>query len=471
MKKIYTLCLGLLASAALVAQEYYTSEVFTDVTETEDIIYGTGILANGNTVNLELDIYMPTGDTRTDRPLLVVAHQGSFIPEYGDKKDQYLLDYARDMAKRGFVVAAINYREGWGFSPLNTAERNAREILPASWRAIQDFKTAIRFFRKTIAENANVYGIDSRKIIGSGFGAGAYLPINSQIIDISEEVVIPELQQKDCNAFGQCSPNGKPYIDTTEASLLGVFSTAGGSAGYSNNLELVVNNSGAIPSLKLLDAGINPLVISTHAENDQATPYKTDIVFAAGVFPIIEVSGSFSIHEKLRELGQNQDWVNESRDGFSQVRISGDTPQDNQYKQGLLTFPGESYMWSVNGEDTYTPEYQEAYTEYMDSVVEFNAVRIDNWLTKTFTSVIEKDAVTLSDYNIYPNPASDVLTIRSYNTVAEAITLRDVAGKVILSKTINSSNESVNIAKLKPGIYLVQIQTGGNVLTQKLIKK
>lgn len=470
MKKIYSLCLGLMASAALVAQDYYTTEVFSDVTETEGIVYGTGILANGNAVNLELDIYTPNGDSRTDRPLILVAHQGSFIPEYGDKNDQYLIDYATAMAKRGFVVATMNYREGWGFSPLNTAEQNAREILPAAWRAIQDFKTAVRFFRKNIAEGGNTYGLDSRKIIGSGFGAGAYLPINSQIIDSPQELTYPELQQKNC-FLGSCSANGTPYIDSTKASLLGIYSTAGGHAGYSHRLQLVVNNSGAIPTTKLMDIGTNPLVISTHAENDQATPYKTDIVFAAGVFPIIEVSGSFSIHEKLRSLGQNQFWLTEARDGYSQVRVSGDTPTDNQYKQGLLTFPGQSYMWSVNDEDTYTPDYQDSYTAYMDSVVEFNAFRIDKWLTGTFTSVTEKDAISLSDFSIYPNPASNVLNVRSFNTVADAVVLRDVAGKVVLNKNLTNSNESFDISNLKPGIYLVQIQTGNNLLTQKLVKR
>tara|TARA_R110001592_G_scaffold363109_2_gene680441 strand:+ start:134544 stop:135950 length:1407 start_codon:yes stop_codon:yes gene_type:complete len=468
MKKIYTLGLSLLASAALMAQEYYTTEVFTEVTETEGIVYGTGVLASGGTANLELDIYMPNGDNRTDRPLIITAHQGSFIPEYGDKNDQYLVDYATAMAKRGFVVATMNYREGWGFSPLNTAEQNAREILPAAWRAIQDFKTAVRFFKKSIAEGGNIYGISAERIIGSGFGAGAYLPINSQIIDLSEELTIPELQQKNC-FLGSCSPNGTPYIDSTDASLLGIYNTDGGHAGYSHRLGLVVNNSGAIPTIKLMDQGINPLVISTHAENDQATPYKTDIVFAAGVFPIIEVAGSYSIHEKLRDLGENQFWLDEARDGYTQPRVDGDTPEDNQYKQGLLTFADQSYMWSVNGEDTYSPEYQEAYTEYMDSVVVFNAFRIEKWL-RTYTSITEK-TVSVNDFNIYPNPASDVLNLRSFNTLANSIELRDIAGKLVFSETVNQKDQSFDIANLKPGIYLVKIETNQKTLTQKFVKR
>lgn len=468
MKKIYSLGLSLLASAALMAQEYYTTEVFTEVTETEDITYGTGVLAAGGTADLKLDIFTPNGDNRTDRPLIIAAHQGSFIPEYGDKNDQYLVDYATAMAKRGFVVATINYREGWGFSPLNTAEQNAREILPASWRAIQDFKTAVRFFKKTVAEGGNIYGISSERIIGSGFGAGAYLPINSQIIDLSEELTLPELQQKDC-FLGSCSPNGTPYIDSTDASLLGIYATDGGHAGYNHRIGLVVNNSGAIPTPKLMDQGINPLVISTHAENDQATPYKTDIVFAAGVFPIIEVSGSHSIHAKLRELGQNQFWLDEARDGYTQPRVDGDTPEDNQYKQGLLTFAGQSYMWSVNDEDTYSPDYQEAYTEYMDSVVVFNAFRIEKWL-RTFTS-IEETTLSVNDFNIYPNPATDVINLRSFNGLANTIELRDIAGKLVFTEAVSQKDQSFDISNLKPGIYLVKIQTGNKTLTQKFVKR
>lgn len=470
MKKIYTLCFSLLASVALFSQNFYISEVFTNVVETENIIYGTGLLENGNEVDLQMDVFMPSGDNRTDRPILIMAHQGSFIPEYGDKNDQYMVDYANQMAKRGFVVATINYREGWGFSPLNTAEQNSREIIPAAWRAIQDFKTAVRFFKASVAENGNPYGIDSRKIIGGGFGAGAYLPLNSQFIDVPAELTIPELQQKNC-FFGNCSANGTPYIDSTEADLLGIFATNGGSPGYSFRVPLVLNNSGATITTKVLDRGINPLVISTHAENDQATPYRTDVVFAAGVFPVIEVSGSFSIHQKLRELGQNQFWLDEKRDGFTQSRIDSDTPQDNQYKQGLLTFPDQPYMWSVNDEDTYSPNYQDAFTEYMDSVVVYDAFRVDKFLTETFVSVTEKAALSIADFSVFPNPAKDIITIKSFNRAAEKLTIRDVSGKIVLNVDVKSSSKSYDISNLKPGIYIAQIKEGNNVFSQKIVKQ
>ena len=466
MKKLYALVLAFaLIWGVSHAQTMFIDEVFTDVDITADVQYGTGLTEGGQTVDLSLDIYTPAGDSRTNRPLLIMAHQGSFIPEYGDKSDAYLVDYAMAMAKRGYVVANINYREGWGFSPLNTEEQNAREIIPAAWRGIQDFKTAVRFFRSSIAQG-NPYGIQSDKIIGGGFGAGGYLPLNAQTIDVPMEIELPELQQKD--VFG--NPNGNPYIDTNLADLGGIYATSGGHPGYDFRLPVVVNISGAVPTLKTLEIGQNPLVISCHSTEDQATPYRTDVVFAAGVFPVIEVSGSYSIHKALDDMNQNQDWKMEDRDGYSQVRIPEDTPEDNMYKNGLLSFVGEGYMWSVNDEDTYSPNYQDAFTEYMDSVVTFTAYRLERWISDNFSSVKELND-NRGQFKVYPNPVRDkAVFINTANTTPEKLLIRDIAGKTAKELPLNSNRVELDLSGLKPGAYLINVHYGDRILIDRLVK-
>lgn len=469
MKKIYSLAVALLFGSFAFAQTMYIDEVFTDVDVNSDVLYGTGLTEGGDQVQLFCDIYTPQGDNRTARPLLIMAHQGSFIPDYGDKTDVYLIDYAMEMAKRGYVVANINYREGWGFSPLNDAEANAREIIPASWRAIQDFKTAVRFFKKQSVEGGNPYGVSEALIIGGGFGAGGYLPINAMTIDIPSEINLEELQKK--GGLFRNTPTGEPYIDTTLADLGGIKSTSGGHPGYSHVLPLVMNISGAVPTLKTLDQGYTPLLISVHSENDQATPYKTDVVQAAGVFPVIEVSGSFAIHEKLKSLGKNTYFENETRDGYSQVRVSTDTPSDNMYKNGLLTFADQPYMWSVNGNDTYTPEYQDAFTTYMDSVVGFTSYRLEKWIVENAPVSVAEVAKAEDSFTIYPNPAKDKLHfVNTADRNATQIEITDLTGKAVKTVVVNTGEVSIDITALPQGIYNVNVTYGDLSKTARFVK-
>ncbi len=57
---------------------------------------------------------------------------------------------------------------------------------------------------------------------------------------------------------------------------------------------------------------------------------------------------------------------------------------------------------------------------------------------------------------VYPNPAHNTITV-DHISAGTAIRVVDVAGKVLLSKTAASEKETINIAALLPGIYLLQL--------------
>ena len=58
--------------------------------------------------NLQLDIYQPLGDTENNRPLIILAHGGSFIA--GVRTNPSMVSLGEAFAKRGYVVASISYR-------------------------------------------------------------------------------------------------------------------------------------------------------------------------------------------------------------------------------------------------------------------------------------------------------------------------------------------------------------------------
>jgi hypothetical protein len=80
------------------------------------------------------------------------------------------------------------------------------------------------------------------------------------------------------------------------------------------------------------------------------------------------------------------------------------------------------------------------------------------------------DAIPQDTYNVYPNPVADVATI-TYNTtserVAKAYALFNATGVVVLKGMLTTEKNSVNMAALPAGIYVLKV---GNFAT-KILKK
>ena len=100
------------------SQTRYLDEIFEEVTITEDVVYGNApdlpfiFLFEWNTydIDLDMDIYEPTGDTLTNRPVIVFIHSGAFFLGHNEADDVVALSTAS--AKRGYVAVSINYRLG-----------------------------------------------------------------------------------------------------------------------------------------------------------------------------------------------------------------------------------------------------------------------------------------------------------------------------------------------------------------------
>jgi hypothetical protein len=69
---------------------------------------------------------------------------------------------------------------------------------------------------------------------------------------------------------------------------------------------------------------------------------------------------------------------------------------------------------------------------------------------------------------VYPNPASDILYIQSEDAI-KRIEFFDAQGKII--KTILNHTQEIFINDLKAGAYMLKIQTGESVVTQRFVKQ
>ncbi len=132
------------------------------VTKTANVVYSTA--QDGTANDLHLDVYRPTPDTESQRPLVLLVHGGSFIT--GTKKNAKMVALATEYAKRGYVAASIDYRllgqRGTGCDDPNAS------CVTAVLAAQHDAQAAIRYLRAHAAS----YGIDPTRVAIQGGSAG-----------------------------------------------------------------------------------------------------------------------------------------------------------------------------------------------------------------------------------------------------------------------------------------------------------
>lgn len=131
----------------------YRTALFTDVLTEEDVQYYRGETIGGDTVDLFLDIYEPSGDAVSHRPTIVLGFGGSFIA--GTRKD--IAELCNDYAKRGFVAVSIDYRlYDLPLFPFPQAEQMEEVVV----KTIVDMRATLSFLVND-ARKDNMYGIDT----------------------------------------------------------------------------------------------------------------------------------------------------------------------------------------------------------------------------------------------------------------------------------------------------------------------
>jgi hypothetical protein len=87
----------------------------------------------------------------------------------------------------------------------------------------------------------------------------------------------------------------------------------------------------------------------------------------------------------------------------------------------------------------------------------------------TTTLSIDDVVGEASQIRMFPNPANDILTISAPKNL-EQISVFDMSGKRILSDaTVRNTSETLDVAQLSSGMYMVQIKTTSKTTLKKLI--
>ena len=220
-----------------------------------------------------LDIYEPTSDTLTYRPLVVFLFGGGYL--IGDKLNPPANDYCSYWAERGYVCVSVNYRIGFNSLITESAER-------AVYRSTQDLQAALRF----LAENRNLYGVDTANVIASGNSAGGITSIHNAFMEQSQAPISYQ-----GFGFGLASDD-----------LGGVYSSGNT---FWNNEEVMthglISNWGGIIDTSFIGDAVDDYIptILFHGDQDSVVNYNSGHPFGYPLFPLMY--GSVPISSALAD--------------------------------------------------------------------------------------------------------------------------------------------------------------------------
>ncbi|MEM7513318.1 MAG: T9SS type A sorting domain-containing protein [Bacteroidota bacterium] len=203
---------------------------------TIDVQYGQATTLGGVEQDLLMDVYEPAGDTIAQRPLVILAHGGSFVR--GTRKE--LGPLCEVFAAAGYVCATISYR----LQDIETADSTefAEELI----MSMNDLKASVRYFRQDAA-TSNTFRINPDQIYVGGTSAGAIMAVNMAYM--AEDDEIPAYLQEHIDNNGGFEGNSNDITD------------------FTSEVQGVVSYSGSILRLSWMDAG-DPPYVAIHEELD-----------------------------------------------------------------------------------------------------------------------------------------------------------------------------------------------------------
>ncbi len=335
----------------------YKKEIFSGVEVKSDLLYGKakgywtrspysddpyiatlskGLIKSFNEpqmLDLKLDIYYPKTDLFKNRPLVMLIHGGAFY--IGSKESAAEQALATSFAKRGYVVASIDYR--LGFKLLTS------DIELSAYRAVQDAHAALRF----MAHNAKGLGINPDQVYVGGTSAGGVASLSVAFMDNDER---PERIQK-AGKEGRVTKieeSGNKYTEKF-------------------TIKAVANLWGAVADLNIIDKDEKISVLSIHGTADEIVPYETDYPFQNSLMInrliMDKMYGSKLIHDRLKILGIRNQLV--SLEGL------GHEPELDNYKtlnqwMDTITSYGARFIYEETAPEIVLPPNQLTISENAD---------------------------------------------------------------------------------------------------------
>jgi dienelactone hydrolase len=393
MKRLACFFTILVFTGTAIAQLPYTTAIYA-VRKDSAVKYGVALNYCGRPDTLKMNIYKPIGDNNRLRPVIIFVHGGAFTSS--ETFNEYHMNaLAIEFAKRGYVAASIDYREGhhlfnYGIGtpapiglgifadwtePARLYVSDSAEVVRSVYRAQQDTKAAIRFMKQNhIADSTST----CRVFLG-GHSAGGITVTAAAFTDLPAEKsplsgtagtvanpnwisggfdwfgnwVITQVngpQDRDDAAYRTHNPAPFNYDAAscyTRPDLGNIEGDQNTGGGYNSDILGVASLAGAVIDTNIFSGPRHPAIYLYHIPNDIVVPYNygypftfwQDLLSPAphGRWPIMY--GSFWMKEKLARINYAGPYKFQAFDNGGNVTNSHDIlPNDFVVADSLARF-------------------------------------------------------------------------------------------------------------------------------------
>ena len=314
---------------------------------------------------------------------------------------------------------------------------------------------------------------------------------SAEIIDI----IKPSLKDEHSRKNPIC---GKPLITirnygSSPLTTLDIeYKVVGGSVhtfNWTGNLSFLETQEVELPNLTNWAGSENTFEVTLKNPNGQADDYLANNTMQSEFEYVPEYPETFALW-----VGTNSGVINtftqESEtywdffdDNGNNIISSGSLYSNTQYRDTLIFSPG-CYTFVMNDTDEDGLDFWA--NNDGGGMVRFREIGA-GWLT-TFnpdfgTNIIHQFTVgygqttttinTENNWDIFPNPTKNSITIEGLSDVETKLTLQDNLGKVILTRTISNKgfiSETLNLNEFENGIYFIKISNSKEKITKKVVK-
>lgn len=450
------------------AQQPYTQSIY-NYDSIVNIQYGVSTNYVGNNDTLLMDIYKPIGDGNCLRPIMILAHGGAWVVE--SKENSSMQFMARELAKRGWVVANINYRLGTHKASNYTSNficnslgieacayvADSAEVERANYRAMQDAKGAIRFMKsRNLIDSTDV-----NNVFMGGESAGAFISLSAGFTDVISKkpascyaIVDAATPDPDLTSL-TCSNNttnlSRPDLGDIDGTLnLGI---------YDASLKGVASFFGGVFNTDLLNGLTNPPSIYLFCQG-------SDVIVNYNYGPLFERLSS----ECFSFLGCSdyEDYPNayggEGIKNYFETILMDTTT----YYSDIIYNYQPNNDCQANGHEIDNPQLR------LQNMVNFFAEKIAdsgnnpsiNCSTLNVNSTVNDNSITVK------NPFNNNIEIQmNLQNISTKYTLVNLLGKVEATGELKVGRNAINTSRLKDGIYILNI-SGSNInQIHKIVKQ
>ncbi|MFP4665045.1 MAG: T9SS type A sorting domain-containing protein [Bacteroidales bacterium] len=436
MKKTYILNLLFITLSAQLSAQRFLTRSFEAIQTDTSIVYGNAdYWDDGNygygvdePEDITLDLYQPASDTMPKRPLVIALFGGAFMKGSPDRPD--IVAWCDSLAHYGYVAAAIDYR--LGFNPAGSGGTDGPDVglKRAAWRAIQDGRAAVRFFKAM----HDVYNIDTTQIFLLGNSAGAITALHVGYMNPDDW--LPEAGEYLIGA----SPNNY------DLGCLDCSTSLDGHWNHSADVAGIISLWGATLDLAYFEETEDIPLMLVHGTDDGIVPYGTGSPFNMGTGwqVTFDTHGSLPIHQRLDSLGKEHEFYPYQDEGHTLYSCGN---------FDLETFEKDSFPCE---------HWPTVFYDGIDFLADHNLHVDDPVHSKTNKQ---------SNFLLYPNPAKETLTVslESEPVGTCVISLYNMTGQPVKKISTNRQQTKIQVNGLPKGLYLISIRQGQMQKSKKLI--